>query len=87
MTAQIFLNIIHQNYLPLKKVNLLIFDECHKGVKDHPMRLIMKQFEFYKEEDHPKVLGVSATLLNRSIGISKLCDTLKVLLITLLINK
>nr|CAD7415536.1 unnamed protein product [Timema poppensis] len=38
MTAQIFLNNLSHGYITLDKVNLMIFDECHHAVTDHPMR-------------------------------------------------
>ncbi|KAJ8969648.1 hypothetical protein NQ314_001650 [Rhamnusium bicolor] len=49
-------------YTDVNKVNLLIFDECHRGVNDHSMRQLMKTFE--NVTDPPRVLGLTATLLN-----------------------
>lgn len=48
--------------LDLNRVNLLIFDECHHGVKDQPMRQVMRSFETLANP--PRVLGLTATLLN-----------------------
>lgn len=50
--------------LDLNKVNLIIFDECHHGVKDHGMRQLMRNFQMLHEK--PRVLGLTATLLNGS---------------------
>lgn len=49
-------------FADLDKVNLLVFDECHHGVKDQPMRQIMRNFQNCTEP--PRVLGLTATLLN-----------------------
>lgn len=48
--------------LDLNHVNLLVFDECHHGVKDQPMRQVMRSFQ--KLNKPPRVLGLTATLLN-----------------------
>lgn len=58
-------------FLDLNKINLLIFDECHHAVNDHPMRSIMKAFNGVATP--PRVLGLTATLLNKN------CEAHKVL--------
>ncbi|XP_065211451.1 endoribonuclease Dicer-like [Planococcus citri] len=64
MTSQIYLNALTHAHMSLKNANLIICDECHSAVHDHPMRKVMTLFEKCDEKDHPKVLGLSATLLN-----------------------
>jgi endoribonuclease Dicer len=64
MTCQIFLNLLLHGYVQLPDVNLLIFDECHHAVNDQPMRQIMQQFEHCPRELQPRILGLTATLLN-----------------------
>lgn len=64
MTCQIFLNMLMHGYVQLSEVNLLIFDECHHAVNDQPMRQIMKEFENCPRELQPRILGLTATLLN-----------------------
>lgn len=63
--------------LDLNKVNLLIFDECHNAVNDHPMRGIMKAFSGL--QDPPKVLGLTATLLNRNCDATKVVEQVQIL--------
>ena len=65
MTAQILLNILNHfsKDFPLSKINLLIVDECHHCTKHHPYREIMRLFENFKGEDHPRVLGLTASIL------------------------
>lgn len=71
-----FMNImIHHNrnnlvlclciFLDLNKVNVMIFDECHHGVDNHPMRDIMLYFK--NLTDPPRVIGLTATLLNGNV--------------------
>jgi endoribonuclease Dicer len=78
MTSQIFLDLLSKSNIQLYNVNLIIFDECHHAVKDHPMRLIMQRFEDYPLDQLPRVLGLSASLLNSNIKISNISNTLKV---------
>lgn len=42
MTCHIFLHVLRTGVLPLSKINLLVFDECHLAITDHPYREIMK---------------------------------------------
>ncbi|CAG9824066.1 unnamed protein product [Phaedon cochleariae] len=62
MTSQILVNLVNNNYMDLNRVNLLIFDECHRGVNDHSMRQLMKTFGSLGSP--PRVIGLTATLLN-----------------------
>ncbi|PNF18314.1 hypothetical protein B7P43_G14501 [Cryptotermes secundus] len=64
MTCQIFLNLLLHGYIKLSDINLLIFDECHHAVNDQPMRQVMQQFEHCPPELQPRILGLTATLLN-----------------------
>ncbi|XP_036140493.1 endoribonuclease Dicer isoform X2 [Monomorium pharaonis] len=82
MTAQIFLNLLIHGYMKLNRVNLIIFDECHRAVSDHPMRQIMQQFENCSKEDYPRVLAMSATLLNANVKVYKIESTIRSLEIT-----
>ncbi|XP_068243252.1 endoribonuclease Dicer-like isoform X2 [Palaemon carinicauda] len=68
VTAQIFLELILHARLPLRKVNLLIMDECHHAVGSHPMREIMRQYDSLKRSDTdkcPRVLGLTASVINK----------------------
>ncbi|KAL1509005.1 hypothetical protein ABEB36_003814 [Hypothenemus hampei] len=62
MTIQILVNLANQDFLDLNKVNLIVFDECHRGVSDQPMRQLCKSLELV--ENKPRILGLTATLLN-----------------------
>nr|WJM99459.1 endoribonuclease dicer 2 [Ips calligraphus] len=62
MTIQILVNLTNQNFLDLNKVNLIVFDECHRGVSDQPMRQLCKSLELVQSK--PRIVGLTATLLN-----------------------
>ncbi|KAK7865819.1 hypothetical protein R5R35_001277 [Gryllus longicercus] len=79
MTAQILLDILNHNYLQLSSINLLVFDECHHAVNQHCMSKIMKHFDHYPEEEQPRVLGLTATLLNASVKYHRVPETVTVL--------
>ncbi|XP_071570826.1 endoribonuclease Dicer [Temnothorax nylanderi] len=82
MTSQIFLDILGHGRMKLDRVNLIIFDECHRAVSNHPMRLIMQRFEDCAKEKHPRILAMSATLLNANVKADKIESTIKALEIT-----
>ena len=72
ITAQIFLELVLHARLPLTKVNILIIDECHHAVGSHPMREIMRQYNRLKEigeSECPKVLGLTASVINKKCKI------------------
>ncbi|KAG5314150.1 DICER Endoribonuclease, partial [Acromyrmex insinuator] len=82
MTSQIFLNLLIHRYIILDRINLIVFDECHRAVANHPMRQIMQQFENCSNEEHPRVLAMSATLLNANIKADKIESTIRNLEVT-----
>ncbi|KAI4478811.1 hypothetical protein M0804_011557 [Polistes exclamans] len=82
MTSQILVDIITHGYLSLNRINLIIFDECHRAVNDHPMRQVMQQFEQCDVKEQPRILGLSATLLNSNVKLTNIIDSIKNLEIT-----
>ncbi|XP_013149103.1 PREDICTED: endoribonuclease Dicer [Papilio polytes] len=77
MTSQILCDMITHKYIEVKDINLLIFDECHHAIEDHPMRMVMKHFEACPKEEQPRVLGLTATLLNSNITLYKVEESLR----------
>lgn len=75
MTAQIFVNILTAGFIPLDKINLLIFDECHHATKDHPYSQIMRFFDSVEQSHQlPRVLGLTAALIQgkcRAVDVEK----------------
>lgn len=62
MTCHIFLNVLKSENLSLSNINLLVFDECHLAIQDHPYREIMKICESC--QTCPRILGLTASILN-----------------------
>ncbi|XP_073247902.1 endoribonuclease Dicer-like isoform X3 [Porites lutea] len=67
MTAEIFLNLLLHSYIKLSQVNLLIFDECHHATKNHAYKQIMECFVDCKKTDHPKIMGLTASVVNKKV--------------------
>lgn len=84
MTTTILVDAICHGHMLLSRINLLIFDECHRAVNDHPMRQLMQQFETLPKEDQPRILGLTASLLNSNVNLAKVESTIKVHYISLL---
>lgn len=78
MTSQIFLDILSHGFMKLDRINLIVFDECHRAVSNHPMRQIMQRFEDCPKEKQPRVLAMSATLLNANVKLHNLETTIRV---------
>ncbi|XP_006903693.1 PREDICTED: LOW QUALITY PROTEIN: dicer 1, ribonuclease type III [Elephantulus edwardii] len=62
MTCDVALNVLKNGYLSLSDINLLVFDECHLAILDHPYREIMKLCESCRS--CPRILGLTASILN-----------------------
>ena len=67
MTAQIFVDLLCHAYIRLSQVNLLIFDECHHAKKNDPYKQIMQFFDCCPKETHPKVMGLTASIVNGKV--------------------
>ncbi|XP_077586658.1 endoribonuclease Dicer isoform X3 [Stigmatopora nigra] len=61
MTCHIFLHVLKNQILPLSKINLVVFDDCHLAITDHPYCQIMKLFD---DTGSPRILGLTASILN-----------------------
>uniref|UniRef100_A0A672YU18 ribonuclease III n=1 Tax=Sphaeramia orbicularis TaxID=375764 RepID=A0A672YU18_9TELE len=70
MTCHIFLHILRNKILPLSKINLVVFDDCHLAITEHPYCEIMKLFEGCPSS--PRVLGLTASILNGKCDPSEL---------------
>lgn len=77
MTSQIFLNLFSKAFLNTSDIQLIIFDECHSAVDNHAMREIMQYITNQKYLGTPRILGLSATILNGNIKFSQLSTAVK----------
>ena len=83
MTHTIFKNMLHGGFIHLRNVNLLVFDECHHAVKNHDYVQIMKVFDSCRDDEYPRILGLSASLLPNKCRPGELERQVKVLETTL----
>uniref|UniRef100_A0A3Q3EJC3 ribonuclease III n=1 Tax=Kryptolebias marmoratus TaxID=37003 RepID=A0A3Q3EJC3_KRYMA len=70
MTCHIFLHVLRNKILPLSKINLVVFDDCHLAITDHPYGDVMKLFE--ECACGPRILGLTASILNGKCDPSEL---------------
>uniref|UniRef100_A0A182PBR4 Dicer-2 n=1 Tax=Anopheles epiroticus TaxID=199890 RepID=A0A182PBR4_9DIPT len=66
-TSQILLDVLRHGYMSPANINLIVFDECHRGVGQHPMHAIMKEIVGTPVNERPRVLGLSGTLLFKEL--------------------
>lgn len=50
MTCHIFLHVLRNKILPLSKINLVVFDDCHLAITDHPYCKIMKVMQVVQSQ-------------------------------------
>ncbi|PAV60477.1 hypothetical protein WR25_10602 [Diploscapter pachys] len=65
MTAQILLDLVNHALFDLRKAALLIFDECHHALgHNHPYRAIMRNYISLPQDDRPRILGLTASIIS-----------------------
>ncbi|XP_017476504.1 PREDICTED: endoribonuclease Dicer isoform X2 [Rhagoletis zephyria] len=63
-TAQIFLDIVSQNYIKITDLSVVVIDECHHATKSHPMHEFMRHFRDIADKSKlPRVIGLTGVLL------------------------
>jgi len=63
-TPQVLLNVLNKGseYITVRRINLLILDECHKAHRNHPYTQVMHHYERAEAlGPHPRVFGMTAT--------------------------
>ncbi|VDK24628.1 unnamed protein product [Anisakis simplex] len=84
MTAQVFLDLLDHAFFKMEKAALLIFDECHHALgSKHSYRVIMQRYSQLPKNERPKVLGLTASLINSKTPPSKLEQLLERLELTM----
>lgn len=64
MTPDVFRLIVQHGFLALSRVNLLVLDECHRAVKQHTYREVMRCMDVVPPGERPRILGLTASVLN-----------------------
>lgn len=101
MTCHIFLYIVEHKILELSEINLLVFDDCHLAITNHPYCDIMKVSPvaprsrsaltlrrslqgfsaclqlFEESPSSPRILGLTASILNGKCDPSELEQKIK----------
>lgn len=67
-TAQCFLDALIHGFIKMDNVNLLIFDEVHHALKNHPYARIMKYYRLTHVSQRPKIFGMTASPIFTSTG-------------------
>ena len=66
MTAQLFVNAINHSFIRTSQIRLLVIDECHRAVKDSPMKqamtIVNEARELHGAGKVPRILGMTAAL-------------------------
>ncbi|XP_053675289.1 endoribonuclease Dicer [Anopheles nili] len=77
-TSQILLDVLHHGYITPSNINLIVFDECHRAVGQHPMHAIMKEIIAVPKTERPRIIGLSGTLLFKELKLaSQVTDELE----------
>jgi endoribonuclease Dicer len=78
-TTQVILDAVNLNFISIKNFNVLVFDECHHGRKDHPMHELMKKFDNVKNAEQPRIIGLSGMLIGFSNNPNQVQEELQAL--------
>ena len=79
MTHQIYFDLLQHAKITLNQANLLVFDECHHATKNHPFKRIMDKFADpgVSSEDHPRVLGLTASVVGKKVKPSQIPSSIR----------
>lgn len=81
-TADVLKTCLARNYINMKQINLLIFDEAHHAKKNHAFAIIMKEF-YIKESDlasRPRIFGMTASPVDAKSDIVRAANDLEAIL-------
>ncbi|KAJ3088764.1 hypothetical protein HK102_008011 [Quaeritorhiza haematococci] len=64
-TPQNFVDALNRGYIKMQQIALLVFDEAHNAVGDHPYAVLMKvHYRPLERTERPKVFGLTASPVN-----------------------
>jgi endoribonuclease Dicer len=69
MTPNVLLDALTAKFIDCGKLNVIVFDECHRAVKNHAYASILEHcFNNRTNEDSPLIIGLTASVLNADAG-------------------
>ncbi|KAK4049291.1 Dicer-like protein 1 [Microbotryomycetes sp. JL201] len=72
LTAQLLLDSLAHDFIGVDEISLLVFDEAHHAKSNHPFASILRHFlNRAPPEERPKVLGMTASLVNSNEGMKE----------------
>ncbi|KAK3597389.1 hypothetical protein CHS0354_040114 [Potamilus streckersoni] len=66
-TPEIFIKLLRSSIIIFPNISLLILDECHHVLEDHPYNELMKRIDAYPKPEQPRLLGLTASVLSSKI--------------------
>ena len=72
MIDEIFRRILYQGFINLSQISLLVVDEVHRAVGNHPYKEIFRTFGSCPIEEQPRILGLSASLISNNASPEKI---------------
>lgn len=79
MTYSVFLHALHLKLLKMNQCNLLILDECHCVMSDIALRDILALYKSSTNSLSPRVLGLTAAIVNNKCKPLELSHLIKLL--------
>ena len=64
---QVFQDVLDYGFFTMARVNLLILDECHHAIKNHPYKQIMKRYAERKERGDQGYNSIDIFLVPESV--------------------
>ncbi len=71
MTPQILVDLIQHAFLDMNQINLLIFDECHHAIGNHPYSQLLQLYHNNDSKNkNIRILGMTASIVQRKCSLS-----------------
>uniref|UniRef100_A0A5S6QL02 Helicase ATP-binding domain-containing protein n=1 Tax=Trichuris muris TaxID=70415 RepID=A0A5S6QL02_TRIMR len=65
VVAQLFADGLNHAFVSMQQFNVVVFDECHHATGNHPYVIAMNHYVRCPIESRPRILGLTASVLNK----------------------
>ncbi|KHJ46631.1 helicase protein [Trichuris suis] len=65
VVAQLFSDGLNHAFVTMEQFNVVVFDECHHATGNHPYCLAMNHYVRCPPDRRPRILGLTASVLNK----------------------